>query len=57
MALDWEGYRRNKQEVVGRLKRGRHEMISGNSVGLMDRFFAFMREIGFLDVVEERDLP
>ena len=53
MALDWEGYRRNKQEVVGRLKRGRYEMITGNGVGLMDRFFAFMREIGFLDVVEE----
>ena len=53
MALTWEGYRRNKQEVVKRLKQGRYEMITGNGVGLMDRFFAFMREIDSLDVVEE----
>lgn len=53
LALDWKGYHRNKQEVVGRLKRGEYEMITGNGVGLMDRFFAFMRELGFLDLVEE----
>ena len=50
---EWKGYQRNKQEVIKRLKRGQYEMISGNGVGLMDRFFAFMREVGFLDAMEQ----
>lgn len=53
MGLTWKGYHRNREEVLKRLKKGNYEAITGNNQGLMDRFFAFMHTLGFLDLVEK----
>ncbi len=35
------------------MKKGNYEAITGNNQGLMDRFFAFMHTLGFLDLIEK----
>ena len=44
-------YHQNKPYVVSSLKQGKLDYVTLSSIGFMDRFFAFLFEIGFFDKV------
>lgn len=48
----WQHLTRNQQEVARRILQGDYEMIGGAGWGLLDRFFIFVGELGFFEVLD-----
>lgn len=48
----WKYYTRNQKEVAKRISAGDYEIVSGQGWGFFDRFFQFLRVLGFLVLLE-----
>ena len=46
-------HKRNDREVARRIREGETDFITGTGWALLDKFFVFMEEIGFNDVLRE----
>lgn len=46
-------YERNDMEVARKIREGKTDFISETGWALLDKFFIFMQEIGFYDVLKE----
>jgi len=52
----WKYYTRNQKEVARRLSAGDYEIIRGKGWGFFDRFFHFLRILGFRALLEVEGL-
>jgi hypothetical protein len=49
--LLWSYHTRDDVEVARRIREGETDLITSSGWGLFDRFFLFLREVGFFDVL------
>ena len=48
-------HERNDREVAKRIRAGETDFITGTGWALLDKFFVFLREIGFYNVLEKTE--
>ncbi|MCL4416210.1 MAG: transposase [Actinobacteria bacterium] len=50
--LNWKFYERNDKKVSGLVREGALDTITETGWGFLDRFFAFLNEIGFFKIID-----
>ena len=50
--LNWKFYERNDKKVARLVREGGLDTITGTGWGFLDKFFAFLNEIGFFKIID-----